>query len=118
MMTSGPSPVGTCATKSVRMSPDTFWTRSTLTPVSVWNSSTIGFIASIRVSSTHIVRVPLAAAVVGGALVVGEPPLDPLEHAASARVSPATATKGMLRRIVYSSFGNVPSADGRPPTMA
>ncbi|BDO41878.1 hypothetical protein CELD12_13680 [Cellulomonas sp. NTE-D12] len=63
-----------------------------------------------------MVRVPLS---VGFALAVAlavEPEPDPEpEHAASARVTPAIAARGMLRRIVVcSSVEVVPSADGTP----
>ena len=113
---SGPSPVGTCATKSLPMSPDAFCTSSTSMPVSSVNVATTGSISSMRVSSTHIVRVPVAPALsVGRRRVVAR--AEP-EHAVNASARPiVAATTGMLRRIVISKVGCVPRG-GTPPTLA
>jgi len=76
------------------------------TPVSATNSSERLLNASMRVSSTHTVRVPAAAGaevpVSSGAAevvssVVASPP-----HAASVRASPAVVASRMLRRISVS----------------
>jgi len=75
-------------------------------PVSAWNASTTGFMTSMRVSSTHIVRVPVSAASVVAASGVGSAvfsaPLSPsLPQAVRVSASPSAAARaGMLRRIV------------------
>ena len=60
----------------------------------------------MRVSSTHIVRVPVAPALSLGALDASSPASSEPEHAVSVSARPiVAATTGMLRRIVISKVG-------------
>ena len=116
-MRSGPSPVGAWAMKSVLMSCDGFWTTSRVTPVDLVNDSPSVLNASMRVSSTHTVRLPepagaeasgLAAGLAGvvAPVAAGEPVFEgvPPPQAASDRVSPAAATAIRLLRMCFSLF--------------
>src|SRR5690625_494320 len=105
---SGPSPVGTCAKKSGRISSKFLSTSSTVAPVSSSNCSTVEASAVARVSSTQIVRLPPSASGVSsvvassGASGVSSGLSDPPPHPARAKPKISTAAiPGYRPKCVY-----------------
>src|SRR5690625_1039745 len=102
---SGPSPVGTCAKKSGRISSKFLSTSSTVAPVSSSNCSTVEASAVARVSSTQIVRLPPSASgvssvvVSSGASGVSSGLSDPPPHPARAKPKISTAAIPALLRM-------------------
>src|SRR5659263_150453 len=98
---SGPSPVGTCAANSARMSSKFLITSSTAVPVSAVNLSAAAETAASRFSSTQTTILPPAAAALVSpvAAEVVSSVVPPPPHAASESASPAVVASRMLRRI-------------------